>query len=61
MPATPDSEAYSVAAFCAAFSVGVTKTYYLIKRGDLKARKLGTRTIILREDALKWARSLPSM
>jgi excisionase family DNA binding protein len=58
---TTNPEAYSIATFCAAFGIGMTKTYDLIKRGDLVARKLGTRTLILRADAEAWARSLPTM
>jgi excisionase family DNA binding protein len=39
--------------------VSVTTVHNEIDEGNLKARKLGSRTLILREDALEWLRSLP--
>ena len=53
--------AYSIAAFCKAYSVGLTLTYQLIKDGALRAVKAGGRTLIMRRDAEAWARSLPEM
>jgi hypothetical protein len=58
---TTNPEAYSVRDFCRAFSVGTTKFYYEVKAGRIRAKKLGTRTIILKSDALEWAKSLPTM
>ncbi len=51
--------AFSPKAFERAFGIGHTKLYEEIKAGRLIARKLGVRTIILAEDAVAWARSLP--
>lgn len=51
--------AYTIKEFCAAYGIGMTKTYEQIKSGKLKARKVGKRTIILSADAAKWAASLP--
>jgi excisionase family DNA binding protein len=55
------SGAYSLAAFCRAYSVGLTFVYQLIKDGKLRAVKVGRKTLILRDDALAWAKSLPAM
>ena len=54
-------EAFSPAAFCRAYSVGMTFTYQLIKDGKLRARKAGAKTLILRKDAESWASSLPAV
>lgn len=56
----PHPPAYSLEGFTAAFNIGRTKAYEEIKRGRLKARKLGTRTIITHEDAMAWLHSLPA-
>lgn len=53
--------AYSLAAFCRAYNVGLTFTYQKIKDGKLRAVKAGGRTLILRRDAEAWAQSLPLM
>lgn len=53
--------AYSLAAFCRAFNVGLTFTYQNIKDGKLRAVKAGSKTLILRRDAEAWARSLPEL
>ena len=41
--------------------VGRTKIYEEINAGRLTARKMGKRTIILREDFEEWLRNLPEM
>ena len=51
--------AYSINSFTAKFNIGRTKTYEEIKKGRLKARKIGTRTIIAHEDAMVWFNALP--
>lgn len=38
--------AYSIAAACAASSLGRTRLYQLISEGKLEARKIGRRTLI---------------
>jgi excisionase family DNA binding protein len=53
--------ALTVAQFCAAFPIGRTHLYTLIKRGDLAALKCGRRTMILRDEAERWASALPQM
>ena len=53
--------AYSLAAFCRSFHVGLTFTYQNIKDGKLRAVKAGSKTLILHRDAEAWVRSLPEM
>lgn len=53
--------AMSVAQFCRWASIGKTKFYEELNSQRLMARKLGAKTIILRDDAEKWLRSLPTL
>lgn len=53
--------AYTLPDFCRAFGIGRTKAYEEIRAGRLKARKNGTRTIILAADAEAWLNSLPEL
>ena len=53
--------AYSLDSFTVAFNIGRTKAYEEIKKGKLKARKLGARTIITHEDAMAWLNTLPEL
>ncbi len=53
--------AYGVDDFAKAASVGRDKLYEAIRSGGLRARKVGARTIILREDGEAWLRSLPTL
>ena len=41
--------------------IGRTKLYEAIANGELKARKFGSRTIVLREDLLGFLKSLPEV
>lgn len=41
--------------------IGRTKLYEAIAKGELKARKFGARTIVLREDLLGFLKSLPEV
>ena len=50
---------YSVSEFAVATGIGRSKLYEAILDGQLTARKFGRRTIILREDAEAWLKSLP--
>jgi hypothetical protein len=53
-------EAYSVRAFCRAFGIGRTLFYSEVKSGRIEVRKLGKRTLILKEAADRWAAALPT-
>jgi excisionase family DNA binding protein len=41
--------------------IGRTKLYEAIAAGELKARKFGSRTIVLRDDLLGFLKSLPEV
>ena len=41
--------------------IGRTKLYEAIASGELKARKFGARTIILRDDLVSFLKSLPEV
>jgi excisionase family DNA binding protein len=51
--------AYSPDAAARAAGVGRTTLFSALKTGALRGRKVGRRTIILREDLLQWLRELP--
>jgi hypothetical protein len=50
--------ARTIKGFCAAYGVGQTTTYGLIKRGILETRKAGLRTLITEASARAWFESL---
>ena len=52
--------AYTIAEVCALASVGRTTVYQSINEGQLRAVKLGRRTLILAEDLQKWLGGMPS-
>jgi len=54
------NDALSIRALLARFPIGKTKLHEEIRSGRLKARKLGTRTVILRPDYENWVASLPA-
>jgi hypothetical protein len=51
----------TVSAFCLTYCVGRTFLYREIKAGRLSAIKAGTKTLILRKEAERWASSLPKL
>jgi excisionase family DNA binding protein len=51
--------AMSIDEFCEHYRVGRTTAYEEIKRGRLRARKCGRRTIIGDDDGEDWFRRLP--
>ncbi|MHC4053397.1 helix-turn-helix domain-containing protein [Bradyrhizobium sp. 25ACV] len=53
-------EGLSISEACAMAGIGRTKVYEAIASGHLKARKCGTRTLILRDDLRRFLNSLPS-
>ena len=56
-----DRLALSVKQFCAAYGICRQTFYDEIKRGRLKAVKLGAKTMVLKADADSWAASLPEL
>ena len=54
-------EAFAVREFCARYGICRQTFYDEIKRGRIKARKVGKKTIVLRADADAWAASLPEL
>lgn len=55
------NEVFSVAQFCAAYSVSRAKLYQILKAGTGPATfKLGRKTLISREAAEKWLRTIES-
>lgn len=55
-----DKIAYTPKSLSQATDTGMTKIWEAIKKGDLKARKLGRKRLILREDAMEWLKGLPA-
>ncbi len=53
-------EGLSITQACAIAGIGRSKLYQAIKERRLKARKFGTRTIILRTELLRFLASLPT-
>ena len=53
--------AYTVKEACACSRAGKTTLYAAIRRGELVARKLGSKTLILAEDLHSWIESLPTI
>lgn len=58
MTAAPP-ELMTVTDFCARYSIGRTSFYREAAAGRITLRKFGTATRIAREDAERWAASLP--
>jgi excisionase family DNA binding protein len=59
-PQIPSAKQFlSVREFAALYGIGLTNTYALLKRGELRALKVGVLTRIRREDAEAWAANLP--
>jgi excisionase family DNA binding protein len=54
-------QAFAVREFCARYGICRQTFYDEVKRGRIKAKKLGKKTVILRSDAEKWAASLPAL
>ncbi len=57
---TDPPELLTVNDFVTRFRVSRTATYRLFASGELKAKKVGRRTMISRSDAERWLESLPS-
>ena len=55
----PAREGLSIAEACAVAGIGRTKIYEAIAAGSLRARKCGSRTLILRDELRAFLASLP--
>lgn len=55
------AEGLSLVEASAISGIGRTKLYEAISQGKLKARKWGSRTIVLRSDLLRFLDSLPEV
>ena len=51
--------ALSVREFCDEYGIGLTKFYDEAKKGRLRIRKIGRKTIIPRDEAERWLKHLP--
>lgn len=49
----------SIPDWCRLSGMGRTGTYHALSRGDLRARKLGSKTLIDVQHGLAWLNSLP--
>ena len=56
---TATKEAFAVREFCDRYGICRDTFYAEVRRGRLRALKLGKKTIILKSDAEAWAASLP--
>ena len=50
----------TIAEFCTRYGVGKTRTYELMKSGELDSRTFGRRRLITLESALAWSAALPT-
>jgi len=57
----PGPNAMTIAQFCAWAGIARSTVYKEIANGRLKARKIGGKTIIAREDANAWFQALPAL
>lgn len=53
--------AYTVKEACAVSRTGKTTLYGAIRQGELVARKLGKKTLILEGDLRRWIEQLPTI
>lgn len=56
----PDKLAFEVNEFCRLHSIGRTTFYEEVKARRLEVRKIGSKTVVLADDARRWLAALPS-
>jgi excisionase family DNA binding protein len=54
-------KAFAVREFCACYGICRDTFYSEVRRGRLRAVKLGAKTVVLKSDADAWAANLPSL
>jgi excisionase family DNA binding protein len=54
-------EAFAVREFCDRYGICRDTFYSEVKRGRLRALKVGKKTLVLKSDAESWAKSLPEL
>jgi excisionase family DNA binding protein len=54
-------EAFAVSEFCERYGIGRDTFYQEVRRGRLRAVKLGSKTIVLRTDAEAWVATMPPL
>jgi excisionase family DNA binding protein len=59
--ADPVKEAFAVKGICRAYGISRETVYNEIRRGRLRALKLGKKTIVLKSDAEAWRDNLPPL
>ena len=57
----PDPLAFTIPQAMSTAGIRKTSLYAAIKRGDLRAKKSGRRTLILRDDLHAWLERLPTL
>jgi hypothetical protein len=57
---TPEPKFVSLPHWCIISGMSRTASYYALGRGDLKAIKIGSRTLIDVDAGITWLRSLPA-
>jgi len=62
-PVTADDlvEVFTIERLCRAYSLGRSKVYEAIKAKELRALKLGARTLVRRRDIEAWLDQLPEL
>jgi excisionase family DNA binding protein len=58
---TNNREAFAVREFCARYGICRDTFYSEVRRGRLRAVKLGKKTLVLKAEAETWAASLPNL
>lgn len=56
-----DLGAITIAEFCRRYGISQSKLYLMLSAGELKAVKVGRRTLLLKRDIRAWERRLPAM